>query len=117
MEENVADFGVHLSQQVQILQTEYAGRIQQEHVKKVKWYCFYEGLSPEYQQMLTHKADGKNPTAYSEVLLTAQKLERWVEIRDPLLQKNPTTGSLTSQKAPFLNPDPLICGSRPENIV
>ena len=48
MGENVAEFRVILSQQVQILQTEYLGRIQQEHVEEVKWDCFYEGLSPEY---------------------------------------------------------------------
>ena len=31
--QNVAEFGVQLSQQVQILQLEYLGRIQQEHVE------------------------------------------------------------------------------------
>ena len=31
--ENVAEFAVHLSQQVHILQLEYLGRIQQEHVE------------------------------------------------------------------------------------
>ena len=49
MEENVAELRVYLSQQVQILQTEYPGQIQQEHVEEVKWEHFYEGLSPEYQ--------------------------------------------------------------------
>ena len=49
MGENVAEFGVCLSQQVQILQKEYPGRIQQEHVEEVKWDHFYKGLSPEYQ--------------------------------------------------------------------
>ena len=49
MGENVAEFGVHLSQQVQILQMEYPSRIQQEHVEEVKQDHFYEGLSPEYQ--------------------------------------------------------------------
>ena len=33
--ENVAQFRVHLSQQVQILQSEYPGRIQQEHVEEM----------------------------------------------------------------------------------
>ena len=46
--ENVAKFGVHLSQQVQILQSEYPGRIQQEHIDKMKQYHFYEGLNPKY---------------------------------------------------------------------
>ena len=92
--ENVAEFGVHLSQQVQILQTEYPCRIQQEHVEKVKWDCFYEGLSPEYWWMLALKVDGENPVSYLELLLAAQKLERWVEARDPLLPKTTTTGSL-----------------------
>ena len=49
MGENVAEFGVCLSQQVQIVQMECPGRIQQEHVEEVKWDCFYKGLSPEYQ--------------------------------------------------------------------
>ena len=44
--DNVAEFRVCLSQQVQILQMEYPGRIQQEHVEEVKWDHFYEGLSP-----------------------------------------------------------------------
>ena len=49
MGENMAEFRVCLSQQVQILQMEYPGRIQQKHVEEVKQDCFYKGLSPEYQ--------------------------------------------------------------------
>ena len=45
--ENVAEFGVHLSQQVQILQSKYLGRIQQEHVEERKWDHFYEGLNSQ----------------------------------------------------------------------
>ena len=91
--ENVAEFGVHLSQQVQILQMEYPSRIQQEHVEEVKWDHFYKGLSPKYQWMLAHKVNGENPVTYSELLLAAQKLERWAEVRDPLLSKTTTAGS------------------------
>ena len=40
MGENMAEFGAHLFQQVQILQTEYPGRIQQDHVEEVKWDHF-----------------------------------------------------------------------------
>ena len=47
MEENVSEFRVCLSQQVQILQMEYPGRIQQEHVEEVKWDHFYEGHTPK----------------------------------------------------------------------
>ena len=89
MGENMAEFGVHLSQQVQILQMEYPSRIQQQHVEEVKQDHFYKGLSPEYQQILAHKVNGENPVTYSELLLTAQKWERHVETRDPLLPKNP----------------------------
>ena len=49
MGDNVAEFGVHLSQQFQILQTDYPGRIQQEQVEEVKWDCFYDSLNPTYQ--------------------------------------------------------------------
>ena len=94
MGENVAEFRVCLSQQVQILQMEYPHRIQPDHVEEMKQYCFYKILSPEYWQMLAHKVNGENPVTCSELLLVAQKLERWVEVRDPLLPKNPTTGSL-----------------------
>ena len=76
MGENMAEFGVHLLQQVQILQMEYPGRFQQDHKEEVKWVCFYEGLNPEYQRMLAHKVDGKNPVTYSKLLLAAWKLER-----------------------------------------
>ena len=41
--------------------------------------------------MLAHKVDVENPVTYSELLLAAQKLERWVEVRDPLLPKTTTT--------------------------
>ena len=44
--------------------------------------------------MLAHKVDGENPVTYSEMLLAAQKLERWAEARDPLLLKTTTTGGL-----------------------
>ena len=67
--ENVAEFGVHLSQQVQILQSEYPGRIQPEHVEEMKHDLFYEVLNPTYQQMLAHKVDGENPAGYSDLLL------------------------------------------------
>ena len=93
MGENVAEFGVCLSQQVQILQMEYPSRIQQEHLEEVKQDCFYEGLSPKYQWMLAHKVNGEDPVTYSKLLLAAQKLERWAEARDPLLPKNTTAES------------------------
>ena len=93
MGENVAEFGVCLSQQVQILQTKYPGRIQQEHVEEVKQDCFYRGLIPEYWLMSTHKVDDKNPVIYSKLLHTAWKLERWAEARAPLLLKTPAIGS------------------------
>ena len=93
MGENVAEFGVCLSHQVQILQTEYPGRMQQEHVEEVKWDHFYESLSPEYQWMLAHKINGESRVTYSELLLAAQKLERWEEARDPLLPETTTSRS------------------------
>ena len=46
--ENVAEFEVHLLQQVQILQSEYPGMIQQEHIEEMKQDHFYEGLIPKY---------------------------------------------------------------------
>ena len=47
--ENITEFGVHISQQVQIVQSEYLGTIQQEHIEEMKQDHFYEGLSPKYQ--------------------------------------------------------------------
>ena len=67
--EKVAEFEVHLSQQVEILQSEYPGRIWPEHMEEMKYDCFYEGLNPEYQHMLAHKVDGENPVGYSNLLL------------------------------------------------
>ena len=88
----MAEFRVCLLQQVQILQSEYPGNIQQDHMKEMKWHHFYEGLNPEYQSMLAHKVDGEHPASYSDLLLAAQKLERWAEARAPLLLKTTTTG-------------------------
>ena len=45
---NIAEFGVCLSQQVQILQLEYPGSIHQVHMEEMKCGCFYEGLNPKY---------------------------------------------------------------------
>ena len=47
--ENVAEYGVHLSQHVQILQLEYPGRIQPKHMEEMKCDHFYKGLNPKYQ--------------------------------------------------------------------
>ena len=66
---NVAGFGVHLLQQVQILQSEYSGRIQLEHMEEMKCNCFYEGLNPKYWQMLAYKVDGEHPVNYCDLLL------------------------------------------------
>ena len=85
--ENVAEFRVCLSQEVQMLQTEYPAKIQQEHVGEVKWGPFYKGLSPEYQWMLANKVNGENPVTYSKCLLATWKLERWAEAKDPCSQK------------------------------
>ena len=38
--------------------------------------------------MLAHKVDGGHPASYSDLLLAAQMLERWVEARDPLPPKD-----------------------------
>ena len=89
---NVAEFSMHLLQQVQILQSEYPGRIQQEHMEEMKWDYFYEGLNSKYWHILAHKVDGKHATSYYNLLPAAQKLERWAEARDPLLLKPTTTG-------------------------
>ena len=89
---NVAMFRVCLLQQVQILHSEYLRRIQQEHVEEMKWDHFYKGLNPNYLHMLAHKMDGEHPASYSYLLLVAQKLERQVEARYPLLPKTTTTG-------------------------
>ena len=48
--ENLAKFGMYLSQQAQILKLEYPGRIQQEHVEEIKWDHFW-GPEP---QILAH---------------------------------------------------------------
>ena len=89
---NVANYQVHFSQQVQILLLKYPGRIQEEHMEKMKWNYFYNGLNPKYQHMLAHKVDGKHPTSYSDLLLVMWKLERWAEARNPRLPKTTTTG-------------------------
>ena len=95
--ENVAKFGMHLSLQVQILQSEYWGRIQQEHMEEMQQDNFYEGLNPKYWCMLAYKVD-EHPAIYSDLLLAAQKLERWAETRDPLLPKTTITeGSNVTQ--------------------
>ena len=44
--------------------------------------------------MVAHKVDGEHPVGYSDLLLAAQKLERWEEARDSLLPKTTTTGAL-----------------------
>ena len=48
--------------------------------------------------MLLHKVDGKDPTNYSDLLLAVQKLERWAEVRDPLLPKTTTMGGINVTK-------------------
>ena len=103
--ENVAKFRLCLSQQVQILQSEYLARIQPEHMEEMKCDCFCEGLNPNYQQMLAHKMDGEHPTGYSDLLLVAQMLERWAEARDPLLSKITTAGRLN-----------MTCSQTPGNL-
>ena len=90
--ENVAKYGMYLSQQVKILQSEYPGRIQLEHIEEMKCDHFYEGLNPKYWCMLAHKVDGEYPNSYSDLLLAAQKVERWAESKDPLLPKTTTAG-------------------------
>ena len=53
---------------------------------EVNWDCLYEGLSPEYQQMLAHKVNGLNCSSQPRSWKDGQKPEI------PCSQKNPTTG-------------------------
>ena len=103
--EKVAEFGVHLTQQVQILQSQYLGRIQPKHVEEMKHDCFYEGPNPKYQHMLAHRVDGENPTGHSDLLLATGKLERRAEVRDPLPPKTSVTSGLN-----------VICLQTPGNL-
>ena len=82
--EYVAEYGVHLSQQVKIIQSEYPGRIWPKHVEETKHDCFCDSLNPKYQQILAHKVDGEKPAGYSNVLLDTQKLERMAKAGDPV---------------------------------
>ena len=114
---NIAEFGVHLSQQVQICQLEYLGKIQPKHVEEMKCNCFYEGRNPKYQEMLAHEVDDcrtivqQNPAgliinpdlgyvfssgvaSYSNLHLATQKLKRWAEVTDPLPPKMAATNGL-----------------------
>ena len=90
--EIMAEFRVHLLQQVQILQSEYLGRVWQEHIEEMNWDHFYKGLNPKYQRMLSHKIDGEHPAGYSDLLLATWNLERQAEARDSLLLKTTPTG-------------------------
>ena len=80
---NVAELWYVFCTRSEILQLEYPGRILLEHMKEMKCNCFYGGLNPKYQQMLAHKEDGEHPASNSDLLLTAQKLQRQAEGRDP----------------------------------
>ena len=39
--------------------------------------------------MLAHKANGENHLTFSVLLLAAHILERWTEVRVPVIPKNP----------------------------
>ena len=92
MGENVAEFRVHLPQQVQILQRFLA------ESNRSMWRRWSGITSRKVSALSISKCwptslDGENPATYFELLLAAQKLERWVEARYPLLPKTTTTGS------------------------
>ena len=64
--------------------------------------------------MLAHKVDGEHPTRYSDLLLAAQKLERWAEARDPLHPKTSPMGGFNkthSQTSGNLFPSQKLKGS------
>ena len=87
--ENVAVFRVCLLQQFQMLQLEYLGRIQQEHIEEMEQNHSHKGLNSEYWHMLAKEIDGEHPASYSDLLLASQKLERRAEARDPCSQRPP----------------------------
>ena len=99
--ENVEVFGVQPSQQVQILQSEYPGRIQPEHMEEVKHDHFYEGLNLEYQWMLAHKVDGEYSANYSDLLLDIQS---WKEEQKPNTHYHPRWLPLVDQARHVLRP-------------
>ena len=88
IKQEVAEFGYALLQHVQILQSEYPGRIQLEHLEEqsstrvlilnngkcwlIKWMVSSQPATPTW-------------------LLATQKLERWAEVRNPLPLKMAVT--------------------------
>ena len=90
----MAEFRMCLSQQVQILQSEYPVRILPEHEEEMKQDHFYEGLNSKYQQKLAHKVDGKTLAGYSDLLLAMRKLESRTEAMELLSQKTTVTSVL-----------------------
>ena len=94
LSQNISEFRVHLLWQVQILHSEYPGRIQLEHMEEMKCDHFYEDLNPTHQQMSAHKVDGEHPASHSNLLLAAWKLIRQAEARDPLPPKMVATSGL-----------------------
>ena len=60
-------------------------------MEEMKHDHFCGALNPKYQQMLAYKVDGEHLASYSNLLLAAQKLERWAEAMNPLPPKMAAT--------------------------
>ena len=74
-------------------QSTHGGRIQQEHVEEIKWdHVSTRAWTPNISACWPTKWMANTPLATPDLLLAAQKLERWAEARDPLLPKTTTTG-------------------------
>ena len=67
-QEGVSKYGVQLAWYVQIIQTEFARCIRDEHLEGAKQDHFYEGLKEEYQVMLAHKMEDEHPATCAKLL-------------------------------------------------
>ena len=85
-QEGMSEYGVQLAWHVQIIQTELHVHIRDEHLEGVKCDHFYEGLKEEYQVMLVHKIEDKQPATYAELLKTVRQIEKSSQARHPAPQ-------------------------------
>ena len=74
--ETVLDWGVHLSQHLQILVASFPDRFPLEHVAELKRVCFYGRLPKRLKAMVAYLKAGPQVRTYSDYLRAAREAEK-----------------------------------------
>ena len=111
--ETVSDWGVHLSQHLQILVVSFPNGFPPEHVAELKRDCFYGGLPKRLKAMVAYLKVGPQVRTYSDYLRATREAEKEDTIELSQSPRAPATDGPSKPRATSFFPLRKLKGNQP----